>query len=169
MILNIKDKKYNDIVKNIVRDTEVKKMANITHHGISRLEHSLKVSYKSYKIAKKLNLDYVSVARAGLLHDFYLDGDERKKTSKIKDTFIHPKKALITSNNLFELNDMEKNIIISHMFPMYPKMPKYKESILVNTVDTAIACKEVFFNLKNIFKYRINYTYLLLLIFLGTN
>ena len=169
MILNIKDKKYNDIVKDIVRDTKVKKMANITHHGISRLEHSLKVSYKSYKIAKKLDLDYVSVARAGLLHDFYLDGDERKKTKKIKDTFIHPKKALITSNNNFELNDMEKNIIISHMFPMYPKMPKYKESILVNTVDTAIACKEIFFNLKNIFKYKINYTYLLLLIFLGTN
>ena len=40
-------------------------------------EHLIKVSYKSYKIAKKLDLDYVSVARAGLLHDFYLDGNER--------------------------------------------------------------------------------------------
>jgi len=169
MILNIKDKKYNDIVKNIVRDKEIKKMANITHHGISRLEHSLKVSYKSYKIAKKLDFDYVSVARAGLLHDFYLDGDERKRMKKIKDTFTHPKKALSTSTKSFELNEIEKNIIISHMFPIYPKIPKYKESILVSTIDKFIGFKEITINIKNIFKYKINYMYLLLIIFLGTN
>ena len=87
MILNIKDKKYNNIVKDIIRNTEIKKMSDIEHHGISRLEHSVKVSYKSYKIAKKLHLDYTSVARGGLLHDFYLDGNERKqiKTADAED------------------------------------------------------------------------------------
>ncbi len=169
MILNIKDKKYNEIVKNIVRDKEVKKMANITHHGITRLEHSLKVSYKSYKIAKKLDFDYVAVARAGLLHDFYLDGDERKKSKKFTDTFTHPKKALKTSKKNFDLNKKEENIIVSHMFPIYPKIPKYKESFLVSTVDKAIGMKEIFINIKNIFKYRINYSFLLILMFLGTN
>ena len=29
----------------------------------------MEVSYKSYKIVKKFNLDYKSAARAGLLHD----------------------------------------------------------------------------------------------------
>ena len=168
MILNIKDKKYNNIVKNILRDNDVKKMANIHHHGISRLEHSIKVSYKAYRIAKRLDFDYEAVARAGLLHDFYLDGDERKRTRKITDTFTHPKKALNTSQNIFDLNKKEENIIVSHMFPIYPKIPKYKESVLVNTIDKIIGFKEIIINIKNIFKYRINYSYLLILLFLGT-
>ncbi len=161
MILNIKDKKYNEIVKNIVRDKEVKKMANITHHGITRLEHSLKVSYKSYKIAKKLDFDYVAVARAGLLHDFYLDGDERSTKFKFLDTFIHPKKALETSTQNFNINKIEKNIIISHMFPIYPTIPTYKESLLVNFVDKGIGAYEMTIECYYKFKYRFNYLFIL--------
>ena len=51
-MLTIKDKKYKSIVKNILRDNNFKKTYNIEHHGISRMEHSLRVSYYSYKIAK---------------------------------------------------------------------------------------------------------------------
>ena len=57
MILKIKDKKYNNIIKDIIRNPYVKQMANIEHHGISRLEHSLKVSYYYYLISKKLHFD----------------------------------------------------------------------------------------------------------------
>lgn len=167
MILNIKDKKYNNIIKDIIRNPEVKKMTDIEHHGISRLEHSMKVSYKSYKIAKKLNLDYTSVARGGLLHDFYLDGNERKQTKKFTDTFIHPNKALMTASNIFNLNNLEKNIIISHMFPIYLKLPKYKESILVNSVDKIIGFNEMMNEYRYKLKYRIIYAYLISLIFIG--
>lgn len=168
MILNIKDKKYNNIIKNIIRNPYIKQMANIRHHGISRLEHSLKVSYKSYQIAKKLNLDYTSVAISGLIHDFYLEGNERNYLKKFKDTFIHPRKVLNTAKTYFELNELEENIILSHMFPIYPHIPKYKESILVNLVDKVIGAKELFNNCKHIVKYRINYSYLIILFILGT-
>ena len=77
-----KDKEYKKIVKDIFRNVEFKKLYNIEHHGISRMEHSIKISYYSYKIAKKLGMDYVSVARGGLLHDFFLDGDERNCKEK---------------------------------------------------------------------------------------
>ena len=43
------------------------------HHGISRFEHSIKVSYNAYKFAKKHNLDYKEVAVGGLLHDFFIE------------------------------------------------------------------------------------------------
>ncbi len=162
MILNIKDKQFNNIVKDIVRNPEVKKMAEIEHHGISRLEHSMKVSYKAYRIAKRLNFDYISVARGGLLHDFYLEGNERDKVHKFTDTFIHPNKALKTTKDLFEINNIEENIIISHMFPIYLKTPKYKESVLVNLTDKVIGSKEMFLEYKNKLKYYLNYTYLLL-------
>ena len=101
---SIDDKKYKHIVKPILRNENFKKTYNIEHHGISRMEHSLKVSYYSYLIAKKLKFDYEAVARGGLLHDFYLDGDQRCSKDKFLDVFINPKKALLTSKKFFELS-----------------------------------------------------------------
>ena len=120
-----KDKEYKKIVKDIFRNVEFKKLYNIEHHGISRMEHSIKISYYSYRIAKKIGMDYVSVARGGLLHDFFLDGDERNSKRKFLDTFVHPRKALHTATNIFDINEVEKDIIVSHMFPIYIKIAKY--------------------------------------------
>lgn len=161
-----KDKDYKKIVKDIFRNVEFKKLCNIEHHGISRMEHSIKISYYSYKIAKKLRMDYVSVARGALLHDFFLDGDERNGKRKFLDTFTHPKKALDTAMINFEINEMESNIIVSHMFPIYLSIPKYKESVLVNLVDKIIGSKELLRGFGCKFKYRFNcaYVFLLLLI-----
>lgn len=165
MLYNIKkNKEYKKIVKDILRNVEFKKLYNIEHHGISRMEHSIKVSYYSYKIAKKIGMDYISVARGGLLHDFFLDGDERNGKRKFLDTFTHPKKALNTSTKYFNINKIEENIIVSHMFPIYKKIPKYKESILVNIVDKIIGSKELLRCFKCKFNYKFNYTYILLLL-----
>ncbi len=159
-----KDKEYKKIVKDIFRNTEFKKLYNIEHHGISRMEHSVKISYYSYKIAKKLGMDYVSVARGGLLHDFFLDGDERNACKKFFDTFTHPKRALITSMKNFDINEIEKNIIVSHMFPFYISVPKYKESFLVNLVDKVIGAKEL---IRGFFcKFRYSFNYILVLLFM---
>lgn len=168
-MINITDKKYKNIVKPILRDNNFKKTYYIEHHGISRMDHSLKVSYYSYKIAKKLGLNYEVVARAGLLHDFYLDGDERNTFQKFKDTFNHPKKALLTTNKYFKLNDMEQNIIVSHMFPLYYKLPKYRESFLVNIVDKFIGCHEMLKSLRCHILYRFNYLFIIAIIFLYNN
>ena len=159
-----KDKEYKKIIKDIFRNIEFKKLCNIEHHGISRMEHSIKISYYSYKIAKILRMDYVSVARGGLLHDFFLDGDERNSKRKFLDTFTHPKKALNTTIDNFKVNEIEKNIIVSHMFPIYLSLPKYRESVLVNLVDKVIGCKELIRGFGCKFKYQFNYTYVLLLL-----
>lgn len=159
-----KDKEYKKIVKDIFRNVEFKKLYNIEHHGISRMEHSIKISYYSYRIAKKIGMDYVSVARGGLLHDFFLDGDERNSKRKFLDTFVHPRKALHTATNVFDINEVEKDIIVSHMFPIYIKIPKYKESILVNLVDKFIGCKELLRGFRCKFQYKFNYTYIFMLL-----
>lgn len=159
-----KDKEYKKIVKDIFRNVEFKKLYNIEHHGISRMEHSIKISYYSYKIAKKLGMDYVSVARGGLLHDFFLDGDERSGKKRFLDTFTHPKRALNTAINNFNVNEIEKNIIVSHMFPIYISLPKYKESVLVNVIDKVIGGKELLRGFRCKCSYRFNYTYVLLLL-----
>ena len=163
------DKEYKKIIRNIIRNSQFKKTYYIEHHGISRWEHLLKISYYSYKIAKKLKFDYVSVARGALLHDFYLDGDERLLKRKFLDTFTHPKKALITSLDNFSLNRMEQNIIVSHMFPIYPAIPKYKESILVDMVDKIIGGYELFREYRYKFKYIFNYLIVLLIVFIKSS
>jgi len=162
-----KDKEYKKIVKDIFRNVEFKKLYNIEHHGISRMEHSIKISYYSYKIAKKLGMDYVSVARGGLLHDFFLDGDERTGKRKFLDTFSHPKRALSTSIDNFCVNEIEQNIIVSHMFPIYFSLPKYKESLLVNLVDKIIGAKELLRGFRCKFSYKFKYTYVLALLFIS--
>ena len=168
MIYSIKkDKEFKKIIKDISRNVEFKKLYNIEHHGISRMEHSIKISYYSYKIAKKLKMDFVSTARGALLHDFFLDGDERNSKDKFLDTFTHPKRALKTSIDNFDINKIEKNIIISHMFPIYLSIPKYKESILVNTVDKVIGFKELMRNFKCKFTYQFKYTYVFFLLLLS--
>ena len=165
MIFTIKkDKDYKKIVKDIFRNSNFKKLYNIEHHGISRMEHSIKISYYSYKIAKKLGMDYVSVARGGLLHDFFLDGDERTGKWKFFDTFTHPKRALKTTMDNFKVNEIEQNIIVSHMFPIYLSTPKYKESFLVNLVDKVVGFKELLRGFRCKCSYKINYTYVFLLL-----
>lgn len=142
MDLCYKDKDYYDIVQDIINDNEFKKIVECVHHGLTRYEHSCRVSYYSYKLAKFLKLDYVSIARAGLLHDFFFSKNITKK-DKMKSMFTHSKKSLENSSKLFELNEKEKDIIYTHMFPLnINRIPKYMESWVVSIVDKIAASYE---------------------------
>lgn len=137
-ILN--NQEYMGCVKDVFDSDPVKKMDEYIQHGsTTTLEHSINVSYLSYKVAKKLNLDYKAAARAGLLHDLFLyDWHLQPKGDQLfqKHGFTHPQKALENANKYFELSDKEKDIIEKHMWPLtLRKVPKYKESFLVSFID----------------------------------
>ena len=136
------DKEYNEIIKPIMNNSEFLKIDNCRHHGITRLEHSLRVSYFSYKISKKFKLNYKEVAEAGLLHDFFVNDQLTYKQQRLS-AFTHPKKCLDNACNHFNLTDMQKDIIFCHMFPLIPtRVPKYLESWVVSFVDKAVATYE---------------------------
>lgn len=139
---NIKDDKYLNIICDILDNQEFNKLDMISHHGISRLEHSLRVSYYSYRITKLLRLNYKVTARAGLLHDFFISDIERNMKDRFLSTFTHPKYAVMNANEYFEIDDLGKNIIESHMFPIYKSLPKYAESWIVSFVDKIAALYE---------------------------
>ena len=136
------DREYSQIVYHILVNEEFNKIKTIEHHGVTRFDHSLKVSYYSYKIAKMLHLDYREVARGGLLHDFFLSNEDRTFKERLISTFVHPKFAVLTAQNHFDLNEKEIDIIKSHMFPIYYSIPKYAESWIVSFVDKGVAMKE---------------------------
>ena len=139
--LNILDEDYTMLIEDILENKEFQKLENIVHHGTSRLKHSIKVSYYSYQICKVLRLDHISAARAGLLHDFFLEKNNIKK-QKLKSFFIHPRIALKNAIEHFELNEKEKNIIMSHMFPINIILPEYLESWIVSIIDKIIGTYE---------------------------
>lgn len=133
------DEEYYFYVCEILENEKFKKLKNYKHHGIiTRYEHSLDVSYMNYRICKYLNLDYISAARAGLLHDFFLDDVENKD---IKNFFkcLHPQIALKNSLQIFKINDIDRDIIICHMWPLTLKLPKYKETYII-TISDKICC-----------------------------
>ena len=64
---------YKSIVNDLLKNPKVQEMKLYNHHYESTCySHCLQVSYISFLIAKKHNLDYVATARAGLLHDLFL-------------------------------------------------------------------------------------------------
>lgn len=144
-ILN--DQEYVNCITDIFDSDPVKLMDTFIQHGsTTTFEHCMNVSYKSYKWAKRLKMDYKSAARAGLLHDLFLYDwhllPNEKKFFK-KHGFTHPQIALENATKYFDLNDREKNIISTHMWPLtLRKFPKYKESFLISIVDKYASCGE---------------------------
>src|SRR5574344_140225 len=123
---------YTNIVKDILDNEEFNETKKIEHHGTTRFEHSVRVSYYSYRISKLLGLDYEETARAGLLHDFFLETyDKNNNTALLYD---HPYKAIINSQKYFKLSDKEIDMIKCHMFPINPIVPKYAESWIVTAM-----------------------------------
>lgn len=130
------DKDYLKIVNPILRHDQVQEMRKFMHHGyVDCLSHSIQVSYMAYRIGKKFKLDYEALARAGMLHDFYLYDWHIKGDRQGLHGFTHAETALANANHHFNLSDMEQDIIKRHMWPLNIGMPKYKESLVMMLTD----------------------------------
>ena len=149
MITKEEYEEFRSIIEDIISNDSFKKMREIKQHRFSNCyKHSVNVATRCFIFAKKrkLNIDIKSLVRGALLHDFYLyDWRENKKKYK-KHSFIHPSIALENAVREFgDLNEIEKDIILSHMWPLnFFKFPRYKESFLVCFSDKICALKEFF-------------------------
>ena len=138
------DKEYMQIIKDLISNETVLKMKMYRQHfNVSCFDHCLFVSYNSYKNWKKHKLDYKSVARAGLLHDLFLyDWRKRENGRNGHHAFTHGKTALENALKITFLNNIEKDIIKNHMWPVTLSIPKYKETFVITYVDKRIAIAE---------------------------
>ena len=135
---------YEKLIEPILNNKKFMQSQSTIHHGINKIDHSLKVAYYSYKISKIFDMDHISATRGALLHDFFFSNTNGISVSKeaIKLTFNHHEIALDNANKNFILNDIEKDIIVKHMFPVVPNLPKYKESYLVAFIDKVVGTSE---------------------------
>lgn len=140
------NKEFEDIIKPIIDNEEFRKLKSVSHHGISRFDHSLRVAYFSYRISKLLHLSYKETAEAALLHDFFVDEvDDENGLFKLRR---HPEHAVKNATKYFDLTDRQKDIIKTHMFPITFTPPKYIESWIVDIVDDFSAIYEKYYSLK---------------------
>ena len=134
------DKEYFIIIKDIIDDENFQKLKYEKHHGISRYEHLIRVSKKTFLITKRKKLDYKKATRAALMHDFFYSSET--KTTTLKGALKHPILAYEHASKLIELSPKEGNIIRSHMFPITKELPKSREAWIVVHVDKTVGFME---------------------------
>ena len=138
------DSEYMSYIEDLIFTEEVQKLAEFKQHRYAtRLSHSISVSYLSYRLAKKLKGDARATARAGLLHDLFFYDWRTEKYDGGTHAYIHPRVAVKNAAKLTPLSDLEKDIIIKHMWLATLAFPKYKESYIVTFVDKYCAMNEL--------------------------
>ena len=99
------DKEFMEVVGHLISHPRFQKLDGIVqHHHSTRLEHSVNVSYTSYKIAKKFGWDAKSTARGGLLHDFFYYDWRVTKFNK-SHAWVHPRIAVRNARKLVTMVD----------------------------------------------------------------
>ena len=149
---------YNRIVKDIVTNPNFLKLKDDIHHGATKFDHCSRVSRLSFLICKRLHLNYVDAARAGMLHDFFYGA----RTLTEENSYLnHPYTSLRNASENFSLSELEIDIITKHMFPhivvkkvcplinrkeqaeFKSSMLRYKESWVICLADVLVSFKEV--------------------------
>ena len=72
---------------------------------------------------------------------------------------MHPQIALKNASEIFSLNELEKDIILKHMWPVTFSFPKYRESYIVTIMDKYSACLETYLYLQEKLKRKTFYRY----------
>ena len=114
------------------------------HGNVTVYEHSVAVALMCLALARLLpgKTDTRSLVRGALLHDYFLYDWHIPVKGRPLHGFWHARWALANAQRDFPLNRVERNMILSHMFPLNLVLPKYRESVLLCTADKICAARE---------------------------
>lgn len=150
----VKKEKYSDIIKenasDIIYTNNFQKQKQFIQHGkFSVFEHEVLVAATCLAICDKFDIkvDRKSLIRGALLHDYFLYDWHDKNNGRRLHGFTHAEEALKNACTDFKLNDIEKDMIYCHMFPLNLfRVPKYNESLILCVADKISALKETLLN-----------------------
>ena len=141
--------KFRALVRGWADDPQVLKMRGYIQHGnVTTYAHCMRVAMTSFWLNRHLCLhgDEVSLVRGALLHDFYLYDWHHCADLPGLHGFEHPARALKKAEEFFPLNDKERNIIASHMWPLtLTKIPRCREAAIVCLADKLCSLQETLF------------------------
>ena len=146
------------IVKDFLLNDELQRRKLFRHHDGALWNHLIKVSFRSFLLAKYYHADEYTCAIAGLLHDFYpkaykyskeleeldksyLDKVHVKQSLFKMHGFTHAKEAADNARLFFKdkIDDKIYSCICTHMFPLTLIPPKYKEGWIVTLMDKKLS------------------------------
>lgn len=120
----------------------------IQHGCVTTYEHCMRVAAISFWLNRRLNLgcDEVSLVRGAFLHDFYLYDWHEPHPEAGLHGFSHPAIALANAEQRYTLNDRERNVIRSHMWPLtLLTPPRCREAAVVCVADKMSSATETLF------------------------
>ena len=135
---------YYSYVRDLLCSSDVQRLRECRHHiGTSRFQHSLNVSYYNYRLCRFFKLDARAAARAGLLHDLFFY--DRKTHEKIRNRHPaeHANIALYNASMQFPISELEGDMILNHMWPATPHLPRHAETFIITIVDKFCATVEL--------------------------
>ncbi len=117
----------------------------VQHGGVSVYEHCVRVAALSCRLADAfgVEVDRDSLIRGALLHDYFLYDWHEKDDSHRLHGFTHPRTALNNALQDWDLDEVEQNVILRHMFPLTPVPPACTEAWLVCLADKMCAVQEM--------------------------
>ena len=145
------DEEYLECVRDILDSKVFQSMDQFIQHGYTTCkEHCIQVSYIAYEMCRNRGWDSRSAARAGLLHDLFLYDwhTHAKETGEHFHGFTHPRVAMNNAVRYFEVTEKEQNMILRHMWPLTPILPKYKEGYTILYADILCGLAEFFGHMK---------------------
>lgn len=133
--------RYIELTGDLLCNDLVRSMKKYHHHReVSTHFHSVYVSYNVLKVCEKLSVQKKrEIVRAALLHDFYLYEWYTEKHDE-NHIYYHPKESVKNIEKYIgTLTPLQKNMILSHMFPTTKVMPKYAGSWILTLTDKRCA------------------------------
>lgn len=136
-------REYRQTVGDLLGNAQVRAMRGFMQHGrVSCFQHCRRVSFYSYRVCRRMRLDFRAAARGGLLHDMFLYDWHKKCPYPQLHAFHHPQVALENARRSVALTPREQDIIRKHMWPLTPALPRYRESFVVSLMDKYCALCE---------------------------
>ena len=143
--------RYSELIRryggDILTSRGMQRSRGFAQHGsVSVYRHSLNVTALCLKLARglRLRVDESALVRGALLHDYFLYDWHEPDPAHRWHGFRHPATALRNARRDFDLSPVEENMIASHMFPMVPRLPRCRESVILCLADKLCAVRETF-------------------------
>lgn len=136
------------IAEKLVQCTRFQQTQNFMQHGnVSVYEHCIAVAKMSCRIAAvfRLKVERDALIRGALLHDYFLyDWHEQDDGAHRLHGFTHAKTAWRNALQDVQLDDIEADVILRHMFPLTLVPPATVEGWIVCMADKLCALQETF-------------------------
>ena len=141
------DQEFQHCLSEMVEHPAIQILKEIPQHkGGTTFSHCVNVAKTAYQLAKKWHweIDIRTLVRGIMLHDYYLYDTETMPYSDYRHSLAHPKLAASNAEKHFTLSKKERNMILSHMWPIPgAPLPRCKEAWLLCIADKICAQKEM--------------------------